>query len=56
MGVDEIICANTPEPFLGVGQFYFDFSQTTDDEVRQIMSEAGDLKSSESKDCELLHG
>lgn len=56
MGVDEIICANTPEPFLGVGQWYFDFSQTTDDEVRQIMSEAGDLKSSESKDCELLHG
>src|SRR5439155_5062967 len=26
MGVDEIICAKTPEPFLGVGQWYLDFS------------------------------
>jgi putative phosphoribosyl transferase len=31
MGVDEIICAKTPEPFLGVGQWYFDFLQTMDD-------------------------
>jgi predicted phosphoribosyltransferase len=29
MGVDEIICAKTPEPFLGVGMWYEDFSQTT---------------------------
>src|SRR5207249_6060898 len=27
MGVDEIICASTPEPFMGVGQWYRDFSQ-----------------------------
>src|SRR5204863_4980561 len=33
MGVDEIICASTPEPFMGVGQWYRDFSQTTDEEV-----------------------
>src|SRR4030095_4917417 len=27
MRVDEIVCAATPEPFLGVGQWYEDFSQ-----------------------------
>lgn len=32
--VDDIICAQTPEPFLAVGLWYEDFSQTTDDEVR----------------------
>jgi len=37
MGVDEIICALTPESFLGVGQWYLDFSQTTDEEVRDLL-------------------
>jgi len=40
MGVDEIICAKTPEPFLGVGQWYRDFSQTTDEEVRDLLGKA----------------
>jgi putative phosphoribosyl transferase len=40
MGVDEIICANTPEPFFGVGQWYQDFSQTTDEEVRDLLEQA----------------
>jgi putative phosphoribosyl transferase len=40
MGVDEIICAITPEPFLGVGQWYQDFSQTTDEEVRELLEKA----------------
>src|SRR2546426_4564156 len=40
MGVDEIICATTPEPFLGVGQWYRDFSQTTDQEVRDLLEQA----------------
>ena len=30
---DEFVCLETPEPFFGVGQFYADFSQTTDEEV-----------------------
>src|SRR5664280_2598769 len=30
---DAFVCVDTPEPFFGVGQFYADFSQTTDDEV-----------------------
>jgi putative phosphoribosyl transferase len=40
MGVDEIICATTPEPFFGVGQWYQDFSQTTDEEVRDLLQKA----------------
>jgi putative phosphoribosyl transferase len=30
---DDFVCVDTPEPFFGVGQWYRDFSQTTDDEV-----------------------
>lgn len=37
--VDEVICATTPEPFFGVGQFYENFSQTTDEEVRRCLEE-----------------
>jgi putative phosphoribosyl transferase len=38
MGVDEIVCAITPEPFYGVGMWYDDFSQTTDEEVRELLA------------------
>ncbi len=38
--VDEIVCARTPEPFLAVGLWYEDFSQTTDDEVRDLLRRA----------------
>lgn len=38
--VDEIVCAMTPEPFYGVGRWYEDFSQTTDEEVRMLLEEA----------------
>ena len=37
---DEVICAFTPEPFFAVGLWYEDFSQTTDDEVRALLSRA----------------
>jgi predicted phosphoribosyltransferase len=30
---DELVCVVTPEPFLAIGHFYHDFTQTTDDEV-----------------------
>jgi predicted phosphoribosyltransferase len=39
MGVDEIVCATTPEPFYGVGRWYRDFSQTTDEEVRDLLEQ-----------------
>jgi putative phosphoribosyl transferase len=35
--VDDIVCAVTPEPFHGVGRWYEDFSQTTDEEVRELL-------------------
>jgi putative phosphoribosyl transferase len=38
--VDEIVCAETPEPFRGVGRWYQDFSQTTDEEVRELLAKA----------------
>jgi putative phosphoribosyl transferase len=38
--VDEIVCAVTPEPFRGVGLWYKDFSQTTDEEVRELLEQA----------------
>jgi len=34
---DEIVCAETPEPFQAVGLWYDDFSQTTDDEVHDLL-------------------
>jgi putative phosphoribosyl transferase len=34
---DDVVCAETPEPFLGVGRWYADFSQTTDSEVHDIL-------------------
>src|SRR5215208_5892886 len=40
MGVDEIVCAVTPEPFQAVGLWYKDFSQTTDEEVRDLLARA----------------
>jgi putative phosphoribosyl transferase len=34
---DEIVCAETPEPFRAVGLWYQDFSQTTDEEVHELL-------------------
>jgi putative phosphoribosyl transferase len=36
---DEVVCARMPQPFSAVGLWYRDFSQTTDQEVRQLLSE-----------------
>jgi putative phosphoribosyl transferase len=38
--VDEIVCAYTPEPFMAVGIWYEDFSQTTDEEVERLLRQA----------------
>ena len=34
---DEVVCAHMPEPFYGVGQWYEDFSQVSDEEVLEIL-------------------
>jgi putative phosphoribosyl transferase len=36
--VDEIICAETPSPFYAVGLWYEDFTQTTDEEVHELLN------------------
>ncbi len=41
--VDKVLCATTPQPFLGVGAWYADFSQTTDQEVRALLERADSL-------------
>jgi putative phosphoribosyl transferase len=38
--VDEIVCAVTPQHFQGVGLWYEDFSQTSDEEVRELLKRA----------------
>lgn len=40
--VDHIICAATPEPFMGVGAWYEEFPQTSDEEVRELMRQAAE--------------
>src|SRR5260370_1110276 len=38
--VDEIVCAAAPEPFYAVGMWYDDFSQTSDEEVHDLLERA----------------
>ena len=38
--VDEVVCIQTPEPFYGVGYWYEDFSQISDEEVHNLLSQA----------------
>ena len=38
--VDRVICLESPQSFYAVGQFYSDFRQTSDDEVRELLREA----------------
>jgi putative phosphoribosyl transferase len=44
--VDQVVCAVTPRPFFGVGAWYADFSQTTDQEVRELLEQAEHIVSS----------
>lgn len=45
---DEAIVLTTPVPFYGVGQFYGDFSPTTDEQVRRLLGQAN-MRSSEPR-------
>lgn len=47
--VDELICALMPDYFHGVGQFYQDFSQTTDEEVAAMLAGAPDGREASDK-------
>src|SRR5262245_52602718 len=37
---DEVICARMPEPFSAVGQWYLNFDQIDDDEVRALLQKS----------------
>lgn len=38
--VDDLVCLEIIEPFYAVGAWYDDFSQTTDEEVRELLEQA----------------
>lgn len=37
---DAVVCGQVPEPFVAVGAWYEDFTQTTDEEARALLAEA----------------
>jgi predicted phosphoribosyltransferase len=37
---DQVVCALTPRNFFAVGEWYIDFRQTTDAEVRDLLNQA----------------
>jgi len=41
---DELVCLEMPEPFYGVGQFYSDFSQVSDEEVKELLDMASQTR------------
>jgi len=47
---DEVVCAETPEPFYGVGAWYDDFSQTSDEEVAKLLERAEGFGVSTARD------
>ncbi|HKS26153.1 MAG TPA: phosphoribosyltransferase [Thermoanaerobaculia bacterium] len=36
---DDVVCLRTPEPFQAVGLWYSDFTQTTDEEVHELLEQ-----------------
>jgi erythromycin esterase-like protein/predicted phosphoribosyltransferase len=36
--VEDMVCASMPTPFLAVGESFWDFTQVTDDEVRELLA------------------
>jgi len=45
---DEVVCLETPDPFFAVGQWYRDFSQTSDGEVLQLLDLAAKAATSKA--------
>jgi putative phosphoribosyl transferase len=40
--VDDLVCLFAPEPFQAVGLWYEDFSQTSDEEIRELLARANE--------------
>jgi len=45
---DEVVCVNMPDDFYAVGQWYVDFEQTSDDDVRAYLHRAAQEHESSS--------
>jgi len=53
--VDELVCLEMPEPFYGVGRFYDDFSQVSDEEVKELLDSASrQLRESRHQDVQTI--
>jgi predicted phosphoribosyltransferase len=48
---DDVVCYCTPDPFYGVGLWYEDFSQTSDEEVEKLLEEARQWEPGEGGGC-----
>lgn len=48
---DEIYCLQTPEPFFGVGQWYRDFAQLSDEDVLDYMDRYQELQEQNKKNA-----
>ena len=46
---DAVVCLDSPEPFYAISQWYEDFAQTSDDEVRELLERALDARA--AGDC-----
>lgn len=46
---DDAICPETPRQFFSIGQFYQDFAQTTDEQVRELLERAAQRTRAGSK-------
>ena len=48
--VDELVCLAMPEPFIGVGRHYGDFTQTSDEQVIDLLERAQGLAANTAAD------
>jgi predicted phosphoribosyltransferase len=46
LDADEVVCPATPTAFFAIGEFYEDFSQVSDDEVRKLLADTHQLSDS----------
>ncbi len=53
---DEVVCASTPDPFAAVGYWYEDFSQTTDQEVHDLLERAAEERVALHSDLAVQRG
>lgn len=52
---DEVVCLETPSPFFGVGVWYADFAQTTDEEVVDILARYREPQTPSEREDETWH-